>query len=78
MIAHMTTGRWIEVAAAAGLLALSVYLYRSRRNADQGYGSQGAVLPFDRVRQGGEVQAPGHQGTFGRHEVPHRSRTGIQ
>ena len=44
MISHMTTGRWIEVAAAAALLAFSVYLYRSRRNADQGYGSQGAVI----------------------------------
>ena len=44
MISHMTTGRMIEVAAAAILLGLSIYLYRSRRNADQGYGSQGAVI----------------------------------
>jgi len=40
----MTMGREIELAAAVILIGLSVYLYRSQRNADQGYGSQGAVL----------------------------------
>ena len=40
----MTTGREIELAAAVLLLGLSLYLYRSQRNANQGYGSQGAVV----------------------------------
>jgi hypothetical protein len=44
MMHHLTTGRLIEVVAAVLLLGLSIYLYRSQRNANQGYGSQGAVL----------------------------------
>jgi hypothetical protein len=40
----MTTGRMIELAAALLLLAASIWLYRARKTADQGYGSQGAVL----------------------------------
>jgi hypothetical protein len=40
----LTTGREIELAAAVLLLGLSVWLYRSQRKANQGYGSQGAVL----------------------------------
>jgi hypothetical protein len=44
MIGHMSTGRTIELVAAVLMLVASVWLYRARRNADQGYGSQGAVL----------------------------------
>jgi hypothetical protein len=40
----MTTGRMIELAVALLLLAASIWLYRARKTADQGYGSQGAVL----------------------------------
>jgi hypothetical protein len=40
----MTTGRMIELAAALLVLGASIWLYRSRKTADQGYGSQGAVL----------------------------------
>jgi hypothetical protein len=40
----MTTGRMIELAAALLVLVASIWLYRSRKTADQGYGSQGAVL----------------------------------
>jgi hypothetical protein len=40
----MTTGREIELGAAVLILAVSVWLYRSQRNANEGYGSQGAVL----------------------------------
>jgi hypothetical protein len=40
----MTTGRMIELAAALLILLASIWLYRSRKTADQGYGSQGAVL----------------------------------
>ena len=40
----MTTGRMIELAAALLFLVASIWLYRSRKTADQGYGSQGAVL----------------------------------
>jgi hypothetical protein len=42
----MTTPRMIELAAAVVLLAAGVWLYRSRKQADQGYGSQGAVILF--------------------------------
>jgi hypothetical protein len=34
----------IELAVALLLLAASIWLYRARKTADQGYGSQGAVL----------------------------------
>jgi hypothetical protein len=40
----MTTGRMIELAAAVVLMALAIWLYRARKSADQGYGSQGAVI----------------------------------
>lgn len=40
----MTTGRMIELAVALLFLVASIWLYRSRKTADQGYGSQGAVL----------------------------------
>jgi hypothetical protein len=42
----MTAGRMIELAVAVVILAVGVWLYRARRAADQGYGSQGAVLLF--------------------------------
>jgi hypothetical protein len=40
----MTTGRMIELAAAVLLLGAGIYFYRARKQADAGYGSQGAVL----------------------------------
>jgi hypothetical protein len=40
----MTTGRMIELAIAIIFFVASVWIYRSRRNANEGYGSQGAVL----------------------------------
>ena len=42
----MTSGRMIELAAAVLFLGLGVWLYRARKQADQGYGSQGAVILF--------------------------------
>jgi hypothetical protein len=36
----------IELAVAVVLLGAGIWLYRARRSADQGYGSQGAVLLF--------------------------------
>ena len=42
----MTTGRTIELVAAVAILAAGIWLYRARKSADQGYGSQGAVLLF--------------------------------
>jgi hypothetical protein len=42
----MTTGRMIELAAAVALIAAGVWMYRARKAADQGYGSQGAVILF--------------------------------
>jgi len=44
MTPHLSTGRTIELVAAVLMLAASVWIYRSQRNANQGYGSQGAVL----------------------------------
>jgi hypothetical protein len=44
MIAHLSSGRMIELVAAVLMLAASVWLYRSQRKANEGYGSQGAVL----------------------------------
>ena len=41
----MTTGRAIELAVAVLLLVAGVVLYR-RRDRDDSYGSQGAVLLF--------------------------------
>jgi len=40
----MTTGRMIELAVAIIFFVARVWIYRSRRNANEGYGSQGAVL----------------------------------
>jgi len=40
----MTTGRMIELTVAIIFFVASVWIYRSRRNANEGYGSQGAVL----------------------------------
>ncbi len=42
----MTPTRMIELAAAVLILALGVWLYRRRKDADQSYGSQGAVVLF--------------------------------
>jgi hypothetical protein len=42
----MTTGRMIELVVAVMLLGAGIWLYRARRQADQGYGSQGAVILF--------------------------------
>jgi hypothetical protein len=42
----MTIGRIIELAVAVALIGFGVWLYRARKQADQGYGSQGAVLLF--------------------------------
>jgi len=42
----MTGARLVELAAAAAVFGLGLWLYRSRKAADQGYGSQGAVLLF--------------------------------
>ncbi len=42
----MTVGAMIELAAAVALLGVGIWLYRARKQADQGYGSQGAVLLF--------------------------------
>ena len=40
----MTVPSMIELAVALLLIGASVWLYRARRSADEGYGSQGAVL----------------------------------
>jgi hypothetical protein len=42
----MTIGAMIELAAAVALIGFGVWLYRARKQADQSYGSQGAVLLF--------------------------------
>ncbi len=42
----MTVGAMIELGAAVVLFGAGVWLYRARKQADQGYGSQGAVLLF--------------------------------
>jgi hypothetical protein len=42
----VSTGRMIELAAAVVLLGLGIWMYRARKAADQGYGSQGAVILF--------------------------------
>ena len=42
----MTIAHMIELAAAVALIGVGVWLYRARKQADQGYGSQGAVLLF--------------------------------
>ncbi|MFL6726633.1 MAG: hypothetical protein ACJ8FS_08985 [Sphingomicrobium sp.] len=42
----MTTPRMIELAAAVLILGAGIWLYRARKQADQGYGSQGAVILF--------------------------------
>ena len=40
----MTAARMIELAVALLLIGLGVWLYRARKSADEGYGSQGAVI----------------------------------
>jgi hypothetical protein len=40
----MTPARMIELAVAAVILGLGIWLYRARKQADEGYGSQGAVI----------------------------------
>jgi len=40
----MTTYRMIELVVAVAFIVAAVWLYRARKAADQGYGSQGAVL----------------------------------
>lgn len=42
----MTVLSMIELAVALLLIAAGVWLYRSRKSADEGYGSQGAVILF--------------------------------
>ena len=42
----MTVARMIELAAAVAIFGFGVWLYRARNSADEGYGSQGAVLLF--------------------------------
>jgi len=42
----MTGARLLELAVAAAVFGFGVWLYRSRKSADQSYGSQGAVLLF--------------------------------
>jgi hypothetical protein len=42
----VTVGAMIELGAAVLLLGGGIWLYRARKQADQGYGSQGAVLLF--------------------------------
>ena len=42
----MNIGRMIELVAAVVIPAAGIWLYRSRKTADQSYGSQGAVLLF--------------------------------
>ena len=42
----MTAPRMIELAVALLLVGLGVWLYRARKSADEGYGSQGAVILF--------------------------------
>jgi hypothetical protein len=42
----MTIGHMIELAVAVALIGFGIWLYRARKQADQSYGSQGAVLLF--------------------------------
>jgi hypothetical protein len=42
----MTITSMIEFAAAVALVGVGIWLYRRNKAADQGYGSQGAVLLF--------------------------------
>jgi hypothetical protein len=42
----VTGARLAELVLAALLLGAGIWLYRARRQADRGYGSQGAVLLF--------------------------------
>ena len=44
MIAGLSSGRMIELAAAVMFLVAAVWLYRRKAGADAQYGSQGAVL----------------------------------
>lgn len=40
----MTPARMIELAVAAVILGLGIWLYRARTEGNQGYGSQGGVI----------------------------------
>jgi hypothetical protein len=42
----MTVARMIELAVGVAIFAAGIWLYRARRSADEGYGSQGAVILF--------------------------------
>jgi hypothetical protein len=42
----MTMTSMIEVAIAVALIAAGIWLYRRNKAADDGYGSQGAVILF--------------------------------
>jgi hypothetical protein len=42
----MTIASMIELAVAVAIFAAGIWLYRARRSADEGYGSQGAVILF--------------------------------
>ena len=44
MTKTLSSGRMIELAVAVVILAASVWLYRGVRSANDGYGSQGAVI----------------------------------
>lgn len=46
MTGAMSLGRMIELAVAVVLLGAGIWLYRARKQADEGYGSQGAVILF--------------------------------
>ena len=45
MIAHFTTGRMVELAAAVALVGAGLWFYRRRDKSDS-YGPQGAVIMF--------------------------------
>ena len=46
MTTAISPGRMIELVAAVLILGAGIYFYRRRKLADEGYGSQGAVILF--------------------------------
>ena len=46
MSTAISSGRMIELTAAVVLLSVGLWMYRARKQADEGYGSQGAVILF--------------------------------
>jgi len=46
MTTAISPGRMIELVAAVLILGAGIYFYRRRKSADEGYGSQGAVILF--------------------------------